>query len=158
MAAYHVAMVSISLLLLVSSTSSLPVELIEPSDHGLANQQTPLALSPAMLTFFKGTHTTVELPEAIDSATIARASHVTPPETREESVSVGERRRGNGAVVAGVVSGVVCLVVVVGAAVGILVYKRRNGPGADESDSDSKVLNLVHWNRGSEVRLGSSGP
>jgi hypothetical protein len=158
MTTYHVTMVSISLLLLICSASSLPVELIERSDHGLADQRTPLAVSPAMLTFFKGTHTTVELPEAIDSATIARASHVTPPETRVESVSGSERRKGNSAVVAGVISGVVCLVAVVGAAVGLLVYKRRNGPVADESDRDSKVLSLVHWNRGSEVRLGSSGP
>lgn len=159
MAACHVAIVSISVLLLISSASSLPVELIEPSDHGLANQRAPLAVSPAMLTFFKSAHTTVELPEAIDSATIARASHETP-ETREESVSGGGgSRKGNNAVLAGVISGVVCLVVVVGAAVGFLVYKRRSEPGVEESDSDTKVLSLVRWSRGgSEVRLGSSGP
>lgn len=155
MADYNVAMVSISLLLLISSVSSVPVDLIEPSDHGLVNQRAPVAVSPAMLTFFKGTQTNVELPEAIDSAAIARASHVTP-ETREESVSGGGRGKGNSAVVAGVVAGVVSLVVVVGAIVGFMVYKRRNEPGVGEGDT--KALSLVRWNRGSEVRLGSSGP
>jgi hypothetical protein len=155
MAACHVAMVSISLLLLISSVSSVPVELIEPQDHGLSNQRAPLAVSPTMLTFFKGTQTNVELPEAIDSAAIARGSHVTP-ETREESVSGGGRGKGNSAVVAGVVAGVVCLVAVVGAIVGFVVYNRRNEPGVEEGDA--KALSLVRWNRGSEVRLGSSGP